>query len=150
MHIARRERRTGQMPLTALIDVVFQLLLFFMLSTSFVRQESIELALPSAKAKPKLEQVQKPRLMRVKVESGGRMALDGMPVDGTALRTQLENIFNHSPESGVIIVVGDDLNLQEMVSVMDIIYASGGKNVGVANHIQKAPIMLNPAANGGR
>ena len=48
MDFERTSRRKLNLPLTPLIDVVFILIIFFMLTTSFMRIESLELLLPSA------------------------------------------------------------------------------------------------------
>ncbi len=143
MLIERRIRTTRPLPLVALIDILFQLLIFFMLATSFVRQQSIELALPSAQAPKIVAPPVKP--WRLEVESGGLLKLNHTSMDSTALSRTLRDQFAQSPETGIVVLSGQGVNLQELVSVMDMIYLSGGKNVAVANQkLLAAPIPMMP------
>lgn len=146
MQIERRIRTTRPLPLVALIDILFQLLIFFMLATSFVRQQSIELALPSAQAPAKpVPPPSKP--WRLDVESGGLLKLNRLSLDSTEVSKRLRDQFSQSPDTGVVVLSAQGVNLQELVSVMDMIYLAGGKNVAVANQkLLAAPIPMSPAA----
>ncbi len=146
MQIERRIRTTRPLPLVALIDILFQLLIFFMLATSFVRQQSIELALPSATAPAKpVPAPSKP--WRLEVESGGMLKLNRLSLDSGEVNRRLRDQFAQSPDTGIVVLSAAGVNLQELVSVMDMIYLAGGKNVAVANQkLIAAPIPMSPAA----
>src|SRR5690606_7672167 len=77
-----------QMNLTPMIDVVFLLILFFMVATKFTEQShNIELELPKVASAGEAAVAKKPRA--VTVFADGRLELDGEPVDRTALVTLL-------------------------------------------------------------
>ena len=144
MIIERRVRQTKPLPIVALIDILFQLLIFFMLATSFVRQESLELALPHKSAAIAPQPAVKPQILRVKVQSGGQVQLNNASITGAEFNEKLRKTFNEAPESAAIIESDEGVNLQELVSVMDMIYSAGGKNLALAQG-KKAPIPLHDA-----
>ncbi|MEM9381325.1 MAG: biopolymer transporter ExbD [Planctomycetota bacterium] len=90
MEFRRRKRRGSALELTPLIDVVFQLLVFFLLTASFV-QPSLRLDLPSGEASD--EPDAKPIL--VEIDASGTLRVDGDVIrrDGLeeALRAALED-----------------------------------------------------------
>ncbi|MEM6572292.1 MAG: biopolymer transporter ExbD [Planctomycetota bacterium] len=90
MEFRRRKRGRSALELTPLIDVVFQLLVFFLLTASFV-QPSLRLDLPSGEASD--EPDSKP--IMVEIDAAGTLRVDGdvVPRDGLedALRAALED-----------------------------------------------------------
>ena len=130
MYIERAERRTRAIPMTPLVDVVFLLLIFFMLSTSFVRTESLELIVPSAgSAVP----VAKVKLLQVYVTGDGYMYLGRKPVNEEALVKSLKVTVSQHPDVNILLLSGPKVNVQQLVKMMDRINLAGGKNVSIAS-----------------
>jgi biopolymer transport protein ExbD len=129
MYFERQVRKTRPVSLVSLIDIMFFLLLFFMLSTSFVRNESLELTLPGNT--PGLPTVAS-KVVQVYVNNEGRMYLGHQPVKERNLIDTLREVFLVNPEMNVILLSGPQVTVQQMITVMDRIYIAGGKNLSVA------------------
>lgn len=126
------ERSTGkirQISLTSLIDVVFLLLFFFMLTTSFVRTESMELSFPSA---GEVKDAAAGGGLQIFVYDDERIFLgnEEMPIED--LKAQLRLLLFKEPDRSILLLSADKVTVQRLVNVMDDIYLMGGKNVAVA------------------
>lgn len=86
MQIRPRKRKRPVINITSLIDVMFLLLIFFMVSTTFAEHPGIKLELPTAStAEPsKLEP------LTLAIDKEGRMFLNEAPIEERALRENLE------------------------------------------------------------
>lgn len=126
--LANRARpRRVLVSLTPLIDVVFILLVFFMLASSFSNWRSIELNAPvrvgsgSASDKALVIEVRK---------EGLRLA--GVSVTRDRLAAQVTERVGQQPEVKVLIRLADGVVLQEAIAVLDRLTAAGVKNVSLA------------------
>jgi biopolymer transport protein ExbD len=130
MYFERQIRRTRPIPLTSLIDVMFFLLLFFMLSTSFVRTESLELTLPGNS--PMLAQpLPSDKPIQVYLTKDGVIYMDQQQISTETLTQKLRDIFQIRPERSILLLNGEGVTVQQMINIMDRIYLSGGKNLSV-------------------
>ncbi len=130
MYFARPERRTRPIPLTPLIDVVFLLIVFFMLSTTFIRIEAMELGLPGKDTGKAVSTKQKPPLL-IDVSSNGGIYWQHQLVLPTTLRAKLEASLKEDPDHKVMVRSGKGITVQKLVSVLDIAYLAGVKDVSV-------------------
>lgn len=129
MEFERRERFVRHIDLTALVDIVFHLMVFFMLTTSFVVSQSMELTLPSeAKAAPASTQM---KLMRILIAPGGVVTVDDRPVTIDSLQMLLAERIGNAPDTNVVIYSAQGVSVQQLVSVLDLVYFAGGRNVQV-------------------
>ena len=129
MYFARTERRTRPIPLTPLIDVVFLLIIFFMLSTTFIRIEAMELGLPG-KGDGKSAAAGKAPLL-IDIAGNGGVYWQRELVLPTTLRTKLEEELGRDANRKVLVRSGKDITVQKLVSVLDIVYLAGVKDVAV-------------------
>ena len=122
-------RRTSQGPnLTPLIDIVFLLLVFFMLTSHFVREETIAVDLPETESGEPLEGDE---LLQVVVDSKGRILIHDHFVELEALEATLRNELAHRKEK-VIRVRGDQkATLGIAVRVLDSANKAGAKAVDI-------------------
>ena len=128
MEFERTLRRAPRsLPLVPLIDVVFILIIFFMLTTSFMRLESLELMLPSAAAK----NTSKQEVVHLFIESGGGMILGQRHVSQEDLAESLSRMFQKDPGTRIMLLTADGVTMQQLVSVMDRIYMAGGRSLFV-------------------
>ncbi len=140
MQIEREARKARQVPLTPLIDVVFLLLVFFMLSSTFVRTESLELMLPQASGGGSAGEG---RLLQVYVARDGSTYLGRRLMNEEVLVKTLRNTIQKFPDVGVLLLSGPRVSVQQLVSVMDHIYQAGSTNLSVASwepeKVEQAP-----------
>lgn len=130
MQFERQSRRASQINLTPLIDVVFLLIVFFMLSTSFVMSESMELLLPSSHAKS----VTTDEVMEMRVKPDGTVLMQDRVFDMNALDREIRDVLKTHPDQKILLLSTDGVKVQELVTVMDLIYVNGGRNVQIDHH----------------
>jgi biopolymer transport protein ExbD len=136
IEIQRQARRAKSIPLVSLIDVVFQLLIYFMLTTSFTRSESLELLLPrTVEASPANIKVDKQQVLHIYISDVGETFLEKKSMSEQEMAQELRAIFAETPERGVLVLSGGKVSVRVMVRVMDRIYTAGGKNIAVADWI---------------
>ncbi len=142
----RKKKPVPELPLTAMIDVVFILIIFFMLTTSFMRLESMEVQLPTTTPLPK-KATPDVTMAHIYLEDDGRIIYGQRPVDKQELKKTLGTVFQSTPEQRVVVLVTATVSLQTLVDVMDMVYAAGGKNVFVKEwEVQYAPQEESPSA----
>ena len=118
--------------LTPLIDMVFQLLVFFLLTTTFainVKEGGIELDLPRAKS------TQIPAMAKhvvVAVLDDGRIVMGGEAVDKPQLRSELERIHQKSPQTLVVVQADRTVPHWRVVEVMDMAATLGLRRLAIA------------------
>ncbi len=120
MNFGLKRQRDVEVNLTPLIDVVFLLLIFFMVSTTFVSESSIEISLPvSATADTKLDA---PKNIELSLKRDGTVFIGGQSLgalDPQKIESALTAIAKKS-ESPVIVISADaDVSHQAVISVMD-------------------------------
>jgi biopolymer transport protein ExbD len=127
MDFERTHRRMNEINLTALIDIVFHLMVFVMLTTTFVVSESMELSLPSGKSQTSSAT----NIMRIHIAPAGGVWVDNQPMSNEALSGVLAERLAVDPDSKIAIFTMPGVSVQQLVSVMDSVYLTGGRNVQV-------------------
>lgn len=104
--------------ITALIDIVFLLLIFFMISTTFKKESHIELSLPKASAEEKLEDHVK---IEILIDINGDYAINGMTLINNDLNTLKRAIKKISVDHNMPVIISADAQSphQAFVSAMD-------------------------------
>jgi len=105
--------------LTPLIDVVFILLIFFMVSTTFQRESEIKIELPEASSKPVEE---KEELLEILIDVEGHYFIDGQQVVNTeleTLKTAIRKFLGEQTEMPVVIRADRNTPYEAVVRAMD-------------------------------
>ena len=124
----KREPYQIQAPLTSLIDIVFMLLIYFLLTTNFMVDEGIKVKLPQAKASA--PQVQKE--ITIYVDESGQAYLMDQPVALDQLFTRLKNMIGSDEDRLVVVKSDRRVILNKAVKVMDIAKAAGAGRLCLA------------------
>ena len=131
MRLGRIEREDAQITLTPLIDVVFLLLIFFMVSTTFEREAKIAIELPEADAqRPKSET----EPIEVWIDAEGRFFLDGRRLMDTRVRevkVALEALAPAGPRPALVINADAATPYQAVISAMDAANQAGFVNLSL-------------------
>jgi len=115
----RQQREEVGINLTPLIDVVFLLLIFFMVSTTFTRETQLSIDLPEAEGKPR-EQVEKS--IEILVDETGRYRVNGDPLIDNRMRTLQAAIYKIAAGDTTLpmsITADADASHQSVVRAMD-------------------------------
>jgi biopolymer transport protein ExbD len=137
--IASRRREALDINITPLIDVVFLLLIFFMVSTTFERESELGIELPESTATA--EPTRKGNL-EVSVDAKGHYYVDGRPLVNTQLATLVQAMQKRVTELGTkpAVVVSADGNAphQAVMAVMDAAQQVGLARLRFATRIAPA------------
>jgi biopolymer transport protein ExbD len=128
MNFRPKRSEDVEVNLTSLIDVIFLLLLFFMLSTTFEHKSEMKITLPEAS-----EEVKEPRLdaIRVAIDRHGNIFINDDPLPDARLvyvREALERVMTGLEKPQVIISADAQATHQAVVRVMD-----AARQVGLVN-----------------
>jgi biopolymer transport protein ExbD len=125
VRLNREEPESPEINITPLIDVVFLLLIFFMVSTTFSQLSELKIELPEADA-DKREQA--PEVLEVAIDVQGRYFVNGRPLVNTRVETLVEALKRAREEgSGQSVVISADARTphQAVVSAMDAAQKAG-------------------------
>ena len=114
--------------MSPLIDLVFLLLIFFMVTTSFVRETGIDVQRPSASAAALMENGN----ILVAVSPEGSIHFDGRQIDIRSLRSHITRALSENPEGAVVIVADKISYTGKVIQVMDQCRLAGAKQVSIA------------------
>ncbi|MDD3539008.1 MAG: ExbD/TolR family protein [Candidatus Caldatribacteriota bacterium] len=115
--------------LTPLIDVVFQLLIFFMLTTTFINVESgVKVDLPSGD----FAAVNEKRNIVVTVTENNVLYLNNSLVDPNQLSEKVKNELDNNPNSLVVLEADQNITHGKVVRVMDLIKKGGAERIAIA------------------
>ena len=124
----RRNGKTAGINIAPLIDMVFILLIFFMVTTSFVKETGIDVQHPAAStAVPK----EKGNIL-IGVDPKGRIFLEKKQIDIRSVRAHIERCLAENPEGSIVIVADKASHTGVIIRVMDQCKLAGAKNISIA------------------
>jgi biopolymer transport protein ExbD len=106
----------SELNITPLLDLVFVLLVIFIITTPQL-VNNLEINLPSGK-KPPADHKPKPPT-RIDVSAAGQISLDNEAVSLPQLKEKLQQLKSDNPDFGVVVKGADEVDYQIMVNVMD-------------------------------
>ncbi|MBK8198959.1 MAG: biopolymer transporter ExbD [Acidobacteria bacterium] len=123
----RRSRKpdSAEVDLTPMLDVVFILLIFFIVTSTFAREEAIGLEPPPPPAPPDEEQQEQVPAILILVEESNLITVNGRPTDISSVRANIERVVAESPNSAVIIQVHPKAKSGVVVAIRDEAYNAG-------------------------
>lgn len=119
---------------SSLTDVIFQLLIFFMLTASFVSHSGIKVELPKATQgtpPPNQEQI------TISITNDNRIFIDNKETPITILKQEILNTIKNMKNPLVILNADKDVNLQKAVEIIDIAKSAGCTKYLLATETQK-------------
>ena len=133
MNFARTRRAEVVVDVTPLIDIIFQLVLFFMVSTTFVTSPGIEVDLPRSSSDTILRAKDDLHLW---VTADGAVYVDDHPVNWAGLQEALEAAAQVNPATLIIIKADREVDHGRVVGVMDLARRLGLHHLAIATEIQ--------------
>jgi biopolymer transport protein ExbD len=114
--------------LTPLIDVVFLLLIFFMVSTTFIYSDALKIQLPKAKG----ENAEIKDNINIVVTSNGEISINGDVISKAGLESKLRSLKEQNPEATVILQADKSSTHGDVVFVMDYCKRVGFDKLAIA------------------
>jgi len=118
----------GQIDISPLIDMVFILLIFFMVTTTFVKDMKLELDRPSAASAAAAST----KAIRVFIDQYGDIYVDNQAVRIYSLQGKLRDMLRVSTEKSVLVVTDETVAAKLVLEVVDQSRLAGASDVGVA------------------
>ncbi|MDY6972185.1 MAG: biopolymer transporter ExbD [Thermodesulfobacteriota bacterium] len=131
--IQMRRRTTGasetvELNIGPLIDLIFLLLIFFIVSTSFVKETGVDVHRPVAKT---AERKEKSTILVGITEEGG-VYMENRAIDVRAVRANVEKSLADNPEASVIVLADEKSLTGTVIKVVDQCRLAGAKSVSIA------------------
>ena len=126
------EMEESSVDLTPMLDVVFIMLIFFIVTASFVKESGIDVSRPSAATAVKQERGN----ILVAITESNQIWIDRRQVDPRALRANIERLRAENPNGSVIIQADKKSENGLLVQVMDAARMAGVQNVAIAAEIK--------------
>ncbi|MEW6076178.1 MAG: biopolymer transporter ExbD [Thermodesulfobacteriota bacterium] len=131
---ARRSQKKGvELNMAPLIDMVFLLLIFFLVTTSFVRETGVDVRRPTAATAAGKEKA----TIMIGVTPDNRIFMDRREIDIRAVRVNVERALTEIPDAGVIIVADRESTTGAVIRIMDACKLAGAENVSIAASVNE-------------
>jgi biopolymer transport protein ExbD len=124
----RNKREESTLDLTPMLDIVFIMLIFFIVTTSFIKESGIEVNRPNAET---AERDQKGNIL-VAISENNEIFIDRRKVDLRAIRPNIIRLKAENPEGSVIIQADKASQTGLLVEAMDQIRLAGVQEISIA------------------
>lgn len=119
----------AELDLTPMLDVVFIMLIFFIVTTSFVKESGVSVNPPAASTAEKIDNAN----IFIAITDNGEVWLDRRQVDIRAVRSIVARLHANNPEGSVVIQADKNARTAELMQVMDQVRLAGIENVALAS-----------------
>ncbi|QNN20726.1 biopolymer transporter ExbD [Planctomycetales bacterium ZRK34] len=111
-----------------LIDIVFILLIFFLVTTTFVRDTGVRVERPQATTSSAMQ----PQAMRIAIAAGGAVYTAGQSITLQQLDQRVRRFIAVEPNAAVIVIPDQSVTAGRLIQVMDVARQAGALDVAVA------------------
>jgi biopolymer transport protein ExbD len=128
---ARRHQRPSdeaELDITPMLDIVFIMLIFFIVTTSFVKESGIAINTPQASSATDQENVN----IFIGITAQGEIWIDQRPVDPRSVRAIVARLHAEKPQGSVIIQSDEASTTRILVDVMDQVRLAGVDKIAIA------------------
>ncbi|TNC92195.1 biopolymer transporter ExbD [Thalassolituus sp.] len=118
----------GEIDITPMLDVVFIMLIFFIVTASFVKESGIEVNRPdasTAQAKPRAN-------ILIAINENDEIWINKRRVDESQVRANIERLHAENPQGTVVIQADEEAKTRKLVAVMDAARQAGVYDVSLA------------------
>jgi biopolymer transport protein ExbD len=124
----RTKSSLQEINISPLIDMVFILLIFFMVSTTFVKDQDLDLTRPKASSATPSST----KAIRIFIDSSGDTYIDGQAVRPWIIQSRVRDLLKGSTGDQVLVVTDDGVPARKLIEVVDQARLGGAADVGVA------------------
>jgi biopolymer transport protein ExbD len=122
------EEEESEINITPMLDVVFIMLIFFIVTASFVKEAGIDVNRPDAETAVRQERAN----ILIAISENNDIWIDQRQVDPRALRANIERLHAENPEGSVVIQADKKAITETLIQVMDSARQAGVFNVSIA------------------
>ena len=125
----KRKRDESEINITPMLDIVFIMLIFFIVTTSFVKEISLDVNRPS---KTPIKEEKRSEVISIRISKEGQIFVQERMVDEAAIRVNIEANLALKPKASVVVVSDREADAGLLVKVIDQSRLAGAKNVSLA------------------
>jgi biopolymer transport protein ExbD len=122
------DQEEQEINITPMLDVVFIMLIFFIVTASFVKEAGIDVNKPEAQTS---EPKEKANIM-IAIDASGGIWIDRRKVDPRAVRANIQRLHSENPQGTVVIQADEDARTGDLVHVMDAARLAGVYDIAIA------------------
>jgi biopolymer transport protein ExbD len=130
-HHHNSEEEAG-IDMTPMLDIVFIMLIFFIVTTSFIKESGIDVNRPTAQTAERKERGN----IIVAIRADGEIWIDKRSVDIRAVRANIERLHAENPQGSVVITADRQSQTGVLVQVMDQVRLAGILDVSIASEAE--------------
>jgi len=124
----RRKVEQSEVNMTPMLDVVFIMLIFFIVTASFVKEAGVDVIRPPAVT---AESKDKGNIL-IAITENGQIWIDRRQVDPRSLRASIERLHGENPNGAIVIQADQKSQNHLLIAVMDAAKAAGVNQVAIA------------------
>lgn len=132
MRYREREDTEQEINMSPLIDMVFILLIFFMVSATFVKDMDLEIQRPKASSSTPSST----KAIRVFIDNDGQTYLDEQPVRTWVIQSRLRDMLRQTTNASVLVVTDEHVPASKLIEVVDQCRLAGASDVGVVTEVE--------------
>ena len=123
-----QDEEEQEINITPMLDVVFIMLIFFIVTASFVKEAGIDVNKPGAQTAASKEKAN----ILIAIDAEGGIWIDRRQVDPRAVRANIERLHAENPQGTVVIQADADARTAELVQVMDAARLAGVYDIAIS------------------
>ena len=127
----QQEEEEQEINITPMLDVVFIMLIFFIVTASFVKEAGIDVNKPEGQTAVAKEKAN----ILIAIDAEGAIWIDQRQVDPRAVRANIERLHSENPQGTVVIQADEDSRTGVLVQVMDAARLAGVYDVAIAANV---------------
>jgi biopolymer transport protein ExbD len=124
------DEEENEINLTPMLDVVFIMLIFFIVTASFIKEAGLDVNRPDA---PMTESTPEDSNILVMINSNDEIWIERRLIDPRALRANIERMHAENPDGSVVIQANNASTNKMLVTVMDAARQAGVYNISIAD-----------------
>ena len=125
----KRQEEESEINITPMLDIVFIMLIFFIVTTSFVKEISIDVNRPT---KSPIKEQKKSDVISVRILDSGQILIQERLISLDAVRANIESSLALKPQASVVVVSDRDADAGLLVRVIDQSRLAGASSVSLA------------------
>lgn len=128
LSVSRRKSQDTGVDISPLIDMVFILLIFFMVTTTFVKDKKLDIERPSASSSETVSDT----AVRVQVTADGAVYVGGVLTRAFMVKDRVEHALSAGAQKDVVVIADRTISADRLIDVVDQCRQAGAAHVGVA------------------
>ena len=124
-----RSQEEAEINITPMLDIVFIMLIFFIVTTSFVKEMGVDLDRPS---NAPVKEQKRSEVITARIEASGQVYVDERAVHPAAVRANIMSALARKPEATVVVIADREADSGHIVMVVDQARVAGAGKVSLA------------------